>query len=65
MFYYKACPFACSDCTETFAFNSERTQHKIVHKEIKSHFCMAKNCGREFYHASDLTAHAKTHTRKV
>ena len=54
-------PFKCDKCTESFHFESELTNHKVVHVTIRTHFCMAQNCGCSFMRKADLTIHVQTH----
>ena len=51
-------------CGQLFSFQGQLNQHKIVHWIIKTHKCMAKDCGRWFMRKADLTVHAETHNKK-
>ena len=54
-------PYKCDQCSESFHFESELSNHKVVHRTIRTHFCMAQNCGRSFWRKSDLSIHVQTH----
>ena len=54
----------CETCGQQFSFQGQLNQHKIVHWTIKTHKCMAKDCGRWFMRKADLTVHAETHNKK-
>ena len=54
----------CEMCGQAFSFQGQLDQHKIVHQTIKTHKCMAKDCGRWFMRKADLTVHAETHNKK-
>ena len=54
----------CETCGQTFSFQGQLDQHKIVHRSIKTHKCMAKDCGRWLMRKADLTVHAETHNKK-
>ena len=56
-------PFKCDKCSESFHFESELSNHKVVHRTICTHFCMAQNCGRSFMRKSDLSIHIQTHDK--
>ena len=51
----------CEVCGQTFSFQGQLDQHKIIHRTIKTHKCMVKNCNRWFMRKADLTVHAATH----
>ena len=36
----------CETCGQLFSFQGQLDQHKIVHRTIKTHKCMAEDCGR-------------------
>ena len=55
----------CETCGQLFSFQGQLEQHKIVHRTIKSHKCMAKNCNRWFMHKADLKVHVATHDKTV
>ena len=57
--------FACDKCEESFAFESELTTHKIVHRTIRTWICVKKGGNRDFKWKGDLVAHAKIHTGQV
>ena len=57
--------FSCDKCEESFAFESELTTHKIVHRTIRTWICMKKGCNRDFKRKGDLVTHVKTHTGQV
>ena len=38
--------FSCDKCEESFAFESELTTHKIVHRTIRTWICVKKGCDR-------------------
>ena len=57
--------FSCYKYEESFAFGSELTAHKIVHRTIRTWICTKKGCDRDFKRKGDLVAHAKTHTGQV
>ena len=50
-------------CSESFHFESELSNHKVVHRTIRTHFCMAQNCGHSFMRKSDLSIHVQTHDK--
>ena len=54
----------CEMCGQLFSFQGQIDQHKIVHRTIKTHKCMANDCGRWFMRKADLTVHAETHNKK-
>ena len=54
----------CETCGKLFSFQGQLNQHKIVHQTIKTHKCMAKDCGRWFMRKADLTVHVETHNKK-
>ena len=54
----------CETCSQTFSFQGQLDQHKIVHWSIKTHKCMAKDCGRWFMRKANLTVHVETHNKK-
>ena len=54
-------PYKFDKCSESFHFESELSNHKVVHRTIRTHFCMAQNCGRSFMRKSDLSIHVQTH----
>ena len=54
----------CETCGQVFSFQGQLDQHKIVHRTIKTHKCMAKDCGRWFMRKANLTVHAETHNKK-
>ena len=51
--------FTCDKCEESFAFESELTTHKIVHRTIRTWICVKKGCNRDFKWKGDLVAHVK------
>ena len=55
---------SCEMCGRLFSFQGQLDQHKIVHRTIKTHKCMAKGCDCWFMQKSDLTVHAESHTSK-
>ena len=54
----------CEMCGQLFSFQGQLDQHKIVHRTIKTHKCMARDCGRWFMRKADLTVHVETHNKK-
>ena len=54
----------CETCGQLFSFQGQLDQHKIVHRTIKTHKCMAKDCGHWFMRKANLTVHAETHNKK-
>ena len=56
-------PFKCDKCSESFHFESELSNHKVVHWTIRTHFCMAQNCGCSFMRKSDLSIHVQMHDK--
>ena len=56
-------PFKCEKCSESFYFESELSNHKVVHRTICTHFCMAQNCGHSFMRKSDLSIHVQMHDK--
>ena len=53
----------CDTCGQKFSFKGQLEQHKIVHRSIKTHKCMAKNCNRWFMRKADLKVHTATHEK--
>ena len=51
----------CETCGQRFSFQGQLDQHKIVHRTIKTHKCMAKGCDKWFMRKADLTVHAESH----
>ena len=56
--------FICETCGKKFSFKGQLDQHKIVHRSIKTHKCMAKDCDRWFMHKADLKVHTATHDKQ-
>ena len=56
--------FICETCGQKFSFKGQLDQHMIVHRSIKTHKCMAKNCSRWFMCKADLKVHTATHDKK-
>ena len=56
-------PFKCDKCSESFHFESKLSNNKVVHRTIRTHFCMAQNCGRSFMRKSDLSIHVQIHDK--
>ena len=56
--------FICETFKQKFSFKGKLDQHMIVHRSIKTHKCMAKNCGRWFMRKADLKVHTATHDKK-
>ena len=56
--------FICETCGQKFSFKGQLVQHMIVHRNIKTHKCMFKNCNRWFMHKADLKVHTATHDKK-
>ena len=54
----------CETCRQKFSFQGQLDQHKIVHRTINTHQCMAKGCGCWFMRKADLIVHAETHNKK-
>ena len=54
----------CETCGKKFSFKGQLDQHRIVHRSIKTHKCMAKNCDRWFMRKADLKVHTATHDKK-
>ena len=61
--HQKAKKFVCETCGKKFSFMGQLDQHKIVHRSIKTHKCMAKDCDRWFMRSADLKVHAATHDK--
>ena len=55
----------CETCGQRFSFQGQLDQHKIVHRTIKTHKCMAKDCDRWFMRKADLKVHVATHDKTV
>ena len=55
--------FIRETCGKKFSFKGQLDQHKIVHRSIKTHKCMAKDCDRWFMCSADLKVHAATHDK--
>ena len=53
----------CETCGQLFSFQGQLDQYKIVHRTIKTHKCMAKDCDRWFMRKADLTVHAESHNK--
>ena len=53
----------CETCGQKFSFKGQLDQHRIVHRSIKTHKCMAKNCDRWFMRKADLKVHTATHDK--
>ena len=53
--------FSCDQCDFMCQFESELTNHKIVHRKNPSHQCMKANCGKWFMRKWDLTLHLQKH----
>ena len=58
-------PFKCDKCSESFHFESELSNHKVVHRTFRTHFCMAQNCGHSFMRKSDLSIHIQMHAKTL
>ena len=56
-------PYKCDKCSESYHFESELTNHKVVHRTICTHFCMIQNCGCSFMRKSDLSMHVQMHDK--
>ena len=56
--------FTCETCGKKFSFKGQLDQHKIVHRSIKTHKCMAKDCNRWFMRSTDLRVHTATHDKR-
>ena len=56
-------PYKCDKCMARFYFESELNNHKVVHQTIRTHFCMAQNCGHSFMRKVDMTIHVQTHDK--
>ena len=56
-------PFKCDKCSESFHFEWELSNHKVVHWSIHTHFCMVQNCGCSFIRKLDLSIHVQTHDK--
>ena len=56
--------FICETCGQKFSFKGQLDQHMIVHRSIKTHKCMAKDCGRWFMCKADLKVHTATRDKK-
>ena len=56
-------PFKCDKCSESFHFEWELSNHKVVHWSIRTHFCMVQNCGCSFMRKLDLSIHVQTHDK--
>ena len=55
--------FPCDQCDEAFAFQSELTFHKTVHRNIPTFKCLSKNCNKVYKSANELNKHILKHSR--
>ena len=53
----------CETCGQKFSFKGQLDQHRIIHRSIKTHKCMAKNCDQWFMRKADLKVHTATHDK--
>ena len=51
----------CSDCPQSFFFQSELITHRIKHEADKKYKCIYKNCDREFSYSWDYNTHLEEH----
>ena len=51
----------CSDCPQSFFFQSELITHRIKHETDKKYKCIYKNCDREFSYSWDYNTHLEEH----
>ena len=56
-------PYKCEKCTESFHFESELGNHRVVHHTMQTHFCMVQKCGRSFMRKAYLMIHVQTHDK--
>ena len=56
--------FICETCGQKFSFKGQLDQHMIVHRSIRTHKCMFKDCNRWFMRKADLKVHSATHYMK-
>ena len=54
-------PHVCDVCNEGFAFQSELSFHRMVHRTVSSYHCMSKGCGKSFKSSNELNKHAQKH----
>ena len=54
--------FPCNKCEEAFAFQSELTFHKMVHRKIPTFKCMSKNCNKVYKSANELNTQLIKHS---
>ena len=55
--------FTCEICDYITAFESDMKRHKIQHVDERMWDCTNPNCEKSFKRKSDMTSHAKTHTK--
>ena len=51
----------CTDCPQSFYFESELITHRIKHETDKKYKCIHKNCDREFSYSWDYNTHLEEH----
>ena len=51
----------CSDCPQSFFFQSELITHRIKHEADKKYKCIYKNCDPEFSYSWDSNTHLEEH----
>ena len=54
-------PYVCDVCKEGFAFKSELSFHRTVHRTVSSFHCVSKGCGKSFKSSNELNKHAQKH----
>ena len=53
--------YSCTDCTESFHFESQLKQHRVKDLKVKSYFCNFGSCTHGFMNKPDLLKHVWTH----
>ena len=56
-------PFKCDKCSKVFTLSRSSATNKVVHHTIRTHFCMAQNCGCSFMRKLNLSIHVQTHDK--
>ena len=54
-------PHVCDVCKEGFAFKSELSFHRTVHRTVSSFPCVSKGCGKSFKLSNELNKHTQKH----
>ena len=54
-------PHVCDVCKEGFAFKSELSFHRTVHRTVSSFHCVSKGCRKSFKSSNELNKHTQKH----